>query len=126
MQMVAHDVTQQGPRAWREHFADSPAFFMAVNGSMAFADSAAATTGIQGAAQAIPHIELAWGSDLRVDPLTPELAVVATSWREVQVNPAGKRTDSSGFFTGVAEQRNGSWQFRDAHWSEAVPAEAAK
>lgn len=126
MQTVAHDVTQDGPSAWRKHFADSPAFFMAVNGSMAFADSAAATKGIQGAAQAIPHIELVWGSDLRVDPLTPELAVVATSWHEVQTNPAGKRADSSGFFTGVAEERDGRWQLRDAHWSEAVPPEAAK
>jgi hypothetical protein len=126
MQTVAHDVTQDGPSAWRRHFADDPAFFMAVNGSMAFGDSAAATKGIQGAAQAIPHIELVWGSDLRIDPLTPELAVVATSWREVQVNAAGKRVNESGFFTGVAEQRNGRWQLRDAHWSEAVPQEAAK
>jgi len=126
MQTVAHDVTLDGPIAWRKHFAMSPAFFMAVNGSMAFADSAAATTGIQGAAQAIPHIELVWGNDLRVDPLTQELAVVATSWHEVQTNQAGKRVDSSGFFTGVAEQRDGRWQFRDAHWSEAEPPEPAK
>lgn len=24
---VAHDVTEEGPVAWRKHFADSPAFF---------------------------------------------------------------------------------------------------
>ena len=30
MRAVAHDVTQDGPAAWRKHFADSPAFFMAV------------------------------------------------------------------------------------------------
>jgi hypothetical protein len=126
MQTVAHDVTQDGPSAWRRHFADSPAFFMAVNGSMAFPDSAAATRGIQAAAQAIKHIELVWGSDLRVDPLTPQLAVVATSWREVQVNAAGKRVDESGFFTGVAEYRDGRWQLRDAHWSAPVAAGAAQ
>ena len=126
MLTVAHDVTQDGPSAWRRHFADSPAFFMAVNGSMAFGDSAAATKGIQGAAQAIKHIELVWGNDLRVDPLTPKLAVVATSWREAQVNPAGKRAELSGFFTGVAEEREGRWQLRDAHWSEAAKPEAAK
>jgi hypothetical protein len=51
---------------------------------------------------------------------------VATSWREVQVNPAGKRVNLSGFFTGVAEQRDGRWQLRDAHWSEAAKPEAAK
>jgi hypothetical protein len=126
MQTVAHDVTHEGPIAWRKHFADSPAFFMAVNGSMAFPDSAAATKGIQGAAQAIPHIELVWGNDLRVDPLTRELAVVAASWHEVQVNGAGKRVDLSGFFTGIAQQRDGGWQLRDAHWSEAAKPEVTK
>lgn len=120
MQTVAHDVTLDGPIAWRKHFEDSPAFFMAVNGSMAFPDSVAATKGIQDATQTIKHIELVWGGDLRVDPLAPGLAVVATSWREIQIYAIGKRVDESGFFTGVAEYRGGRWQFRDAHWSEAV------
>jgi hypothetical protein len=30
---VAHDVSQEGPTAWRRHFVDSPPFFMAVNRS---------------------------------------------------------------------------------------------
>ncbi len=29
----------------------------------------------------------------------------------------GQRVEESGFFTGLAELRNGRWQFRDAHWS---------
>ena len=126
MQTVAHDVTLDGPIAWLRHFAGTPAFFMAANGQLAFPDSAAAIKGTQAFAQTNQHIELVWGSDLRVDPLTPELAVVAASWREVQVNTAGKRVDESGFFTGVAEYRDGRWQLRDAHWSEAVPPAAAK
>jgi hypothetical protein len=28
----------------------------------------------------------------------------------------------NGFFTGLAELRNGRWQFRDAHWSIVAPA----
>ena len=116
---VAHDVTAEGPAAWRRHFADSPAFFMAVNGQMAFANSDAVTAGLPDIARNLPHIELNWGDDLRVDPLTPQLAVLATSYHEVLVNSKGDRQDAKGFFTGTAEYRDGRWQFRNAHWSMA-------
>jgi hypothetical protein len=122
MQTVAHDVTQDGPTAWGRHFADSPAFFMAVNGRLVFPTGAAAIAGIPDVARQITHIELVWNGEVRVDPLTPELAIVATPWHEVQVMAAGNRVEESGFFTGVAEYRNGRWQLRDAHWSDAAPA----
>jgi hypothetical protein len=35
---VAHDVTQEGPAAWRKAFEDSPAFFMAPEGRLVFPD----------------------------------------------------------------------------------------
>jgi len=120
-QEVARGVTTEGPSAWRKYFADSPAFFMAVNGRMAFPNSAAATTGIEGVSKEIKHIELKWGDDLRVDPLTPDLAVVAASYREVQQQAAGNTVNDHGFFTAVAEKRDGHWQFRDAHWSSVTP-----
>jgi hypothetical protein len=120
-QDVARDVSVEGPSAWRKHFADSPAFFMAVNGRMAFPNSAAATTGIEGVSKEITHIELQWGDDLRVDPLTPNLAVVAASYHEVQVHAAGNTVNDNGFFTAVAEKHDGHWQFRDAHWSSMAP-----
>ncbi len=122
---VAQDITQNGPTAWRKHFADTPAFFMAADGHLVFPSSAAATTGIQNLPQMIKQIELRWGDDLRVDPLTADLAVLATSYREVLTSPEGKRTDSAGFFTGVAELRDGRWEFRDAHWSDAVQSPPA-
>ena len=121
MRDVARDVTQEGPSAWRKHFSDSPAFFMASEGQMAFPNSEAATKGIHDFALGIKHMELVWGDDLRVDPLTSDLAVVAVPWQEVRVDIAGKRVEESGFFTGVVESRDGRWQFRDAHWSVAVP-----
>jgi|SRR6516162_874028 len=117
---VARDVTQEGPIAWSRHFDDSPAFFMAVNGQMAFPNGTAAKEGIQSAALSIKHIELRWGDDLRVDPLTSELAVVAAPWREIQMDAAGHTVDVTGFFTGLAEYRGGHWQFRNAHWSSPV------
>jgi hypothetical protein len=123
---VAHDVTSEGPTAWRRHLVDSPAFFLAANGQLVFANSSAATMGIQQFASTIKHIELRWDDGLRVDPLTPELAVVASPYHEIQINQEGKRVDEVGYFTGIAEYRNGQWQFRNAHWSEACPAAAAR
>lgn len=124
--VVAHDVTSEGPTAWKRHLVDSPSFLLVANGQLVFANSASAVTGIDAFARTIKHIELQWGDDLRVDPLTPELAAVASSYREIQVNQEGKRLDEAGYFTGVAEYANGKWQFRNAHWSEACPAAAVR
>ncbi len=121
MQTVAHSVTQDGPAAWLKYFGSGPAFFMAVNGQMAFPNAAAAQEGTRKFAQTITHTELRWGDDLRVDPLTADLAIVATSWRETMVDVAGHRADQAGYFTGLAEYRDGRWQFREAHWSSPVP-----
>jgi hypothetical protein len=123
MGAIARDVTQGGPAAWLKYFSASPAFFMASEGRLAFPDSASATRTTRDLATKIVHIDLAWGRDLRVDPLTPTLAVVATSWHEALVYTASPPMDESGFFTAVAEYRDGRWQLRDAHWS-VMPAPA--
>jgi hypothetical protein len=117
MTSIAQDVTRDGPMAWRKHFADTPAFFMVNDGQMAFAHSADATKGIRDFAATIRSIRLEWGSDLRVDPLTSNFAVVASSFFEEQDFLEGKTVQQRGYFTGVAELRNGRWQLRDAHWS---------
>lgn len=123
MQTVSHSVTQDGPMAWIKYFDTSPAFFMAVNGQMAFPNTATAQEGTRKFAQTIRHIELKWGDDLRVDPLTNEFAVVAVSWREIQVDTAGHSVTETGYFSGLAEYREGRWQFRDAHWSSPVSSQ---
>lgn len=123
MQTVSHSVTQDGPLAWIKYFDESPAFFMAVNGQMAFPNTAAAQEGTRKFAQTIRRIELKWGDDLRVDPLTSEFAVVAVSWREIQVDTAGHSVTETGYFTGLAQYREGLWQFRDAHWSSPVSSQ---
>jgi hypothetical protein len=92
-QAVAPDVSREGPIAWRRHFAESPAFFMASEGRLAFPNSETATRVIHDLARVIPHIELRWGDGLRVDPLAP----------------------------GLAEHRTGPWRLRNAHWSVAGP-----
>ena len=121
---VAHDVTQEGPVAWQKHFANNPAFFMASEGRLQFPDSASAITGIQQLTRAIKHIELQW-EDIRVDPLTAELAQMGATWHEVAEDATGKRVEDNGYFTGLAELRNGHWQFRNAHWSVARAGVAA-
>jgi hypothetical protein len=113
---VAHDVTQDGPAAWRKHFSESPAFFMASEGNLQFPDSASAIAGIQELKRTIKHLELQW-SNVRVDPLTPDLASMGAGWHEVADLADGKRVESSGYFTGIVEHRSGGWQFRNAHWS---------
>lgn len=121
---VAHDVTQEGPLAWGKFFEDNPAFFMAVNGEMAFPSGNAAQSGIQNVALALKHVDLQWGDDLRIDPLTAKLSVVAAPWHEIQIDSAGHRVEESGFFTGLAELRDGRWQFRNVHWSSPVSRSA--
>src|SRR6059058_4667091 len=57
---VARDVTREGPVAWREHFARSPAFFMAAEGRVLFPTSDAAAHGIEELSRVIRHLELRW------------------------------------------------------------------
>jgi hypothetical protein len=118
---VAHDVTSEGPTAWQKEFADDPAFFMAVDGHLVFPNRQIATQAIQDLPRMIKSIELRWGDDLRIDPLTENLAVVATSYHELQTSPEGHQLTEDGFFTAVAEYRDGRWQFRDIHWSDPLP-----
>jgi len=118
---VAHDVTQDGPAAWRKEFSDSPSFFMASEGKLVFPNRQAAAQAIDELARTVKTIELRWGDDLRVDALTEDLAQVACSWHEVRADIEGHRVEESGFFTGLAEQRKGQWRFRNAHWSVVVP-----
>ena len=103
MQTVAHSVTHDGPTAWLKYFDSGPPFFMAVNGQMAFPNALASQEGTRKFAQTITHTELKWGDDLRVDPLTADLAMVATSWHETMVDLAGHQVDQAGYFSGLAE-----------------------
>ena len=94
---------------------------MASEGLLVFPNSQAASQGIDILARTVKHIDLRWGDDLRVDPLTPNLAAVGASYHETRDDTEGHHVDETGFFTGVAENRTGQWQFRDAHWSVVAP-----
>ena len=73
--------------------------------------------GIEALTQTLKRIDLRFGDDLRVDPLTADYAVVAASFTEVLTDNADHDTPVSGYFTALAERRSGAWVFRNAHWS---------
>jgi hypothetical protein len=116
---VAQEVTRDGPTAWKREFAPGQEFFMASDGKLAFEDGHAAEEGIDSVAKVIKRMELRWGKDLKIDVLTPQLAVVGAAWQERQETSQGKVMNESGYFTGVTEKQEGRWVFRDAHWSVA-------
>jgi hypothetical protein len=125
-QDVARGVTKEGPTAWRRYFSESPEFFMAAEGRLAFPNGASAIAAIPDLARNIRQIELQWGAEMRVDPLTPDLAVMAAPYHEIRTGPAGDRVSEAGYFTGTTEYKGGRWQFRNAHWSVVVPPLAVR
>ncbi len=120
---VAREVSRDGPIAWKRAFQDGPQFFMASDGMLVFGDGAAMRSGVEALTHTLPQIELNFGEDLRVDPLTPTLASVGASYRELQTDAQGRRHEDHGYFTALAELRDGAWTLRNAHWS-SVPASA--
>jgi hypothetical protein len=114
---AAAEVTREGPTAWNKIFAKTPRFFMATDGRITYADGASAQDGNAGLARTVKQITLRWGTDIRVDPLTPEFATMAASYHEVRVDTEGRKVEEHGFFTGTAEYSHSRWQFRNAHWS---------
>lgn len=118
---VSQQVTQRGPAAWTDFFSTDPGFFMVSDGALAFQDADAAARGIKALTHTLKHIELQWGHDLRIDAITPNIAAVAVSWHEVQVDKDSREATEQGFFTGIAELKDNRWRFRSAHWSSAKP-----
>ncbi|HUA88357.1 MAG TPA: hypothetical protein VL994_02915 [Steroidobacteraceae bacterium] len=119
---VARNVSRDGPGAWKRAFEDGPQFSMAANGLLVFGDGQAMARGVDELARTLPKIQLSFGEDLRVDPLTPTLAAVGASYSEVQTDAAGRQHDDHGYFTALAELKDGAWRLRSAHWSSVPPS----
>ena len=117
MSTVASEVTKKGPIAWQGFFSNNPDFFMAVNGRIQFKDSDTATEEINKLSRITKHIELKWGDPVRIDPLSPTMAIVAAPYHEVLMDMNGNKAEEDGYFTALAEQKVIGWQFRNAHWS---------
>jgi len=115
--LTAKDISARGPIAWLDHFEDSPDFFMASDGILAFKNYQTADTFIKDTlVKAISKINLRW-SAIRIDPLSPEIATMAASFHEDISYQSGKITPYDGYFTGTAHETEKRWKFRNAHWS---------
>lgn len=114
---IAFNITKNGPIAWLKYFDHSPAFFMVSDGQLVFPDQQAADKFITGTlVKGISKIDLSW-NNLRVDVLSPDMALMAAGFHEDITDSKGITTQYNGYFTGIAQQTNKGWQLRDAHWS---------
>lgn len=114
---IARDVSEQGPTAWLTYFADEPQFFMVSNGELAFTNYDSASVFIKSTlSKTMPAIHLSW-NNVRIDPVTENLAVMGAYFHETITDGFGKHLNSDGYFTGTAEKTDKGWQLRNAHWS---------
>ncbi len=114
---IADDLYKQGPIAWVTYFEKTPQFYMASGGMLAFPNNDSATAFVKNIlAKNIKNIQLTW-NDMRVDPLTPQLAGLAATYNEVLNGTDGKQILATGYFTAVAEKTAEGWQLRNLHWS---------
>ena len=115
--MTAKGISTKGPVAWLDYFEDSPGFFMANDGSVQLPDYKTADSFIKTTlVKVISKITLKW-SAIRIDPLTPEVAIMAAGYHEDITDPSGKVTPYDGYFTALVHKTAKGWKFRDEHWS---------
>jgi hypothetical protein len=121
---IARDVAAGGPNAWLRYFADEREFFMVNNGNLQFSSFEDAKTFLNTFSAGIAHLDLTW-SDIRVDPLGPGLAVMASRYREIITDNGGQVRQFDGYFTGLAVETDTGWKLRDAHWSSPTTTQGS-
>jgi hypothetical protein len=118
---IARDVSAKGPVAWLNYFEDTPGFFMASDGQLAFKDyQSAKTFTLNTLVKSIPHIKLQW-EHIRIDPLAPNLALMAADFHEDITTAAGNSIPFDGDFTTTAHYNGHSWKLKNLHWSIKKP-----
>ncbi len=113
---IARDLAAEGPDGWLGHFAEGPEFFMASDGQIAFPDFATATSFVHDLDTRIATMRLTWG-DIRIDPLTPTMAMMAAPYDETLTETSGSELHFTGYFTGLAVETPSGWRLRHLHWS---------
>ena len=115
---MARDLSEKGPIAWNDYMDDSPNFFMADVGQIVFKDGPKAKAFITDTlSKSIKKINLTW-SNMRIDPLTPNIAAVGSDYHEDITNSSGATSSFDGYFTATVVLENDQWKLRDAQWSE--------
>ncbi len=114
---ISRDLSERGPVAWLNYFEESPNFYMASDGAIAFKDYQTARTFIRDTlVKTFKQILLHW-DHMRIDPLTPDLASIGSDFHEELKDLSGKSAMSDGYFSAIAEKTAGGWQLRNAHLS---------
>ena len=114
---TAKDISTKGPIAWLSYFEDSPDFFMASDGVIAFRDYHSGEVFIKDTLiKQIPRINLKW-ANIRIDPLTPQLATLAADFHEDLTITGDKMVPVEGYFTATAHQTSKGWKYLNVHWS---------
>src|ERR1700692_579644 len=118
---IAKAISHEGPVAWIRYFENSPDFYMASEGQLAFTNNDSLANFLKNTyAKSVSKIDLSW-SHVRIDPFTSKIAAVAAIFHEDITDFAGRKTPSDGYFTGIAHQTSQGWLFQNAHWS-IIPA----
>ena len=118
---IATNISHEGPVVWLRYFENVPDFFMASDGQLVFPNIDTATSFINNILiKVMPEIKLHW-SNIRIDPLTTNLASISAVYHEDIRDSSGKMTPHDGYFTGIAHQTSQGWKLRNAHWSSRVP-----
>jgi hypothetical protein len=114
---IAKAISLEGPIAWIRYFENSPDFYMASEGQLAFTNNDSLANFLKNTyTKSVSKIELSW-NHVRIDPFTSKIAAVAAIFHEDITDFAGRKTPSDGFFTGIAHQTSQGWQLQNAHWS---------
>jgi hypothetical protein len=114
---IAKTISREGPVAWLRYFENSPDFYMASDGQLAFTNYDSISNFLKNSySKSVRNIELSW-NHVRIEPFTSKKAGVAANFHEDITDFDGRKTASDGYFTGIAHQTSQGWQFQNAHWS---------
>jgi len=113
---IARDLAEKGPSGWLPHFVDDGTFFMASDGKLQFPDLATATDFVHTLDERIASMRIEW-RDLRVDVLSPTMAVWAAGYDESLTETSGAELAYAGYVTALAVHTPAGWKLRHLHWS---------
>jgi hypothetical protein len=114
---TAKDISARGPIAWLDYFENSPDFFMASDGDLAFKDYASADMFIKKTlVNQIQRIKLSFSS-VRINPVSEQFAFIGASVHEDITGFSGKAMPFDGYFTATAHQTPTGWKYLNMHWS---------
>jgi SnoaL-like domain len=114
---VEKDIALNGPISWLNYFEDSPDFYMASDGELAFNNYQNARSFIEKIlVNKIKRVKLQL-NHVRIDPLTRQFASIGADFHEEMTDSAEKIIPVEGYFTAVARQTDRGWKLRSLHWS---------